>query len=137
MTNATPFDRQLADLVWMMATALRAGYTVQQALEQLASQAPEPAAGACARVAADLNGGLSLEQALANWQQSVPSAHLGDVAAAILEHQGTAGLPAALEPIGEAILAKAGTDAAFFPAMQGLAQAVGASLPQRARGNGR
>ena len=31
------FDRQLADLVWSMATALRAGYSIPQIIELLAN----------------------------------------------------------------------------------------------------
>jgi tight adherence protein B len=134
MADTTSFDRQLADMVWMMTTALRAGYPIRQVFEQLASEAPEPAASACAQVVADLNSGLPLNQALTNWQQVVPSIYLGDVVTAILKHQQTGGnLPTVLEPVGETILGKVGTDTAFLPAMRRLAQSVGASLPQRAR----
>jgi len=134
MTDTTSFDRQLADMVWVMVTALRAGYSIRQVFEQLACEAPEPAASACAHVVSDLNSGLSLNQALTNWQQTVPSIYLVDVITAIQKHQQRGGdLPAMLEPIGEDILGKAGTDTAFWPAMRRLAQSVDASLPQRAR----
>ena len=134
MTDTTSFDRQLADLIWIMITALRSGYSLRQVFEQLVSESPEPAASACAQVTADLKSGLSLNQALANWQQAVPSIYLGDVVTAILKHQQAEGnLPAVLEPIGETILGKVGTDKAFSPAMRRLAQSVGASLPQRVR----
>jgi tight adherence protein B len=132
MTDTTSFDRQLADMVWIMITALRAGYSIRQVFEQLASEAPEPAASACAHVVADLNSGLSLNQALTNWQQTVPSIYLADVVTAIQKHQQTEGnLPAMLEPISEDILGKVGTDTAFWPAMQRLARSVDASLPHR------
>jgi tight adherence protein B len=132
MTDTISFDRQLADLIWTMTTALRAGYSIRQVFEQLATEAPEPAASACAQVAADLNSGLSLNQALTNWQQAVPSIYLRDVVTAILKQQQTGdNLPAVLEPIGETILGEVGTDTAFLPTMVKLAQSVGASLPQR------
>jgi len=134
MTNNTSFDRQLADLIWIMTTSLRAGYSIRQVFEQLASEAPEPAASACAQVVADLNRGLSLNQALTTWQQAIQSIYLGDVVTAILNQQQTEdNLPAVLEPMGEVILGKVGTDTAFLPVMRRLAQCVGASLPQRAQ----
>jgi len=48
MINATSSDRQLADMVWMMSIALRAGYPIHQVFEQLA-------ASSCSRVTADVN----------------------------------------------------------------------------------
>jgi len=132
MKDTTSLDCQLADLIWMMVTALRAGYPVQQVFEQLASDVPEPAASACAQVAADLNGGLPLNQALMNWQQATPSIYLEDMIAVFLAHGKEGGnLPALLEPVGEAVFGAVGSDLTFIPAMQRLAQSVGASLPQR------
>jgi Flp pilus assembly protein TadB len=131
MTETASLDRQLADMVWMMSTALRAGYPIHQVFTQLASEAPEPAASSCALVTADLNSGLSLERALAHWQEAVPSSCLAEVIAVIREHQQTKGdLPDMLAPVSNKIMANAGTDQALWPAMRTLAQSVGAVLPQ-------
>lgn len=131
MTNTTSFDRQLADLIWMMTTALRSAYNIRDVFEQLASESPEPAASACAQVVADLNNGLSYEEAFTNLQKAVQSTYLDELVTTILKHKHS--LPNLLDPIGDTILEKAGTDGAFYPAMRRLAQNVGASLPQRAR----
>lgn len=131
MTNPTTFERQLADFVWMMTTALRAAYDIRDVFEQLAAEAPEPTASACAQVVADLNNGLTYEEAFANWQEAVQSAYLDELVAAILKHRHA--LANLLDPIGEVILNEAGTDGAFYPAMRRLAQRVGASPPQRAQ----
>lgn len=133
MIDMTSLDRQLADLVWMMATALRAGYSVRQVVEQLAAEVPQPAAGACARLAAELNSGLTPDQAFANWQQKTLSTFLPDIAAVIREHQQNGGnLADMLAPVADQLLDTAGTDPAFYPAMRRLANNVGAALPERA-----
>ena len=132
MIETTSLDRQLADMLWMVATALRAGYPIRQVFGQLSSEAPEPTASACARLAADLSSGLALDQAITNWQQTSPSAYLPYVAAVVRQYQQTGGnLPDLLAPVGEQLLEIAGTDPAFYPAMRGLAQSVGATLPPR------
>ena len=76
MNDTTLFDSQLADMVWMVATILRAAYSLPQVFEQLASEIPEPTSSACGEITADLKRGISLEQALTNWQQSIPSQYL-------------------------------------------------------------
>jgi tight adherence protein B len=133
MTKAAEFDKQLADLVWSMSTALRAGYSLSQIFEMLASVSPEPTASSCGHVHDDLQHGISLDQALSNWLQSMPSINLGEVVATIQQQLQTGGnLALMLDPVGETILAVAGSDGAFFPAMRDLAQSVGAKLPPRA-----
>jgi len=133
MDKFTPFDRQLADLVCMMSIALRAGYNLQQIFESLASDTPEPAAGECAGIVADLKSGISLDQALTNWQKKVPSAYLANVIAVIKKQAQTGGyLADMLDPLADEVLAKAGTDGSLYPAIRQLAQAVGVKqLPQR------
>ena len=132
MTNETELDKQLADLVWSISTALRAGYSLAQIFERLASVAPEPTASGCGRVHDNLQQGFSVNQALTNWHQTTPSAYLGDVVATIRKQQQTGeSLALMLDPVGEVILAKAGSDGAFFPAMCELAKSVGARFPSR------
>ena len=132
MKDSTPFDLQLADMVWMLLTALRAGYSLQQVFEQLASEAPEPTSSVSALIVTDLTRGITLDQALLNWQQSVPSCCLVDVVSAIIEVKQTGGnMPDKLDPVGTDILRKVGTDKKLWPAMRALAQGVHAVLPQR------
>jgi tight adherence protein B len=133
MNDTLTLDRQLGDLVWMITTALRAGYSFPETIGQLAREAPEPAANACARLAASLNAGLPLDLALADWCQAIPSRYLGEVVAAVEQHQQAGGnLASQLEPVGERITARAGSDPAFWPAMRRLAESVRAPLPRRA-----
>ena len=68
MNRITKFDRQLADMIWMVAMALRAGYSLTQVFEQRAIDTPEPTSSVCAQIVVELSSGLSLNQALTNWQ---------------------------------------------------------------------
>lgn len=134
MTEITPLDRQLADIAWMMATALQSGYSRQEVFEQLAAEAPEPAAGGCRGVVAEVKAGVALPQALRNWQQADSSLYLRQVTAAFsLYPRREDNLPWHLERISEDIFQKAGSDGSCWPAMRRLAENVGAEkmLPQR------
>jgi tight adherence protein B len=131
--NAAELDMQLADLIWCIATALRSGYNLDQIFEQLASIAPEPTASGCEHVRDDILRGVSCNQALDNWQETISSAHLGKLVSTIQKQQESGGnLAVMLDPVGEAILAATGSDGAFFPAMNELARNVGARVPSRA-----
>jgi hypothetical protein len=133
--NATiPFDRQMGDLVWSLATGLFAGYSLPQVIEAISIEAPEPTASVFKRLHDDLEAGLSLDQALANLQKAVPSQHLGRVIAAIREQQKTGGnLGWLLVPLVDEILAQAPSDGSFYPAMRKEAEQLGALLPERAK----
>ena len=134
MINVGSFDRQLADLVWMISTALRAGYSLRQVQEQLPVVAPEPSASVCAALQADLNSGVPIDQAVMNWQQSVSSKYFSAVAAVLRNQQQNGGnLTLMLDPVGDDILEEADSDGAFFPAMRTLAESVNAPLPERVR----
>ena len=134
MDNTRSFDHQLADLTWMISTALLAGYSLREVLEQLVTVAPEPTASACAALQTEINSGVPIDQAVMRWQQSVPSKYLPEVAAVIHAQQQSGGnLAFMLEPIGDAIFDKAGSDGAFYPAMRVLADCVGAPLADRAK----
>jgi Flp pilus assembly protein TadB len=134
MNETTPFDRQLGDLVWSLATGLLAGYSLRQVIEAIATNAPEPTASAFKRLDADLKTGFSLDEGLANLKKSVPSEHLGKVIAVIQEQQKTGGnLALMLEPLSRELVEQAGSDGAFYPAMRQEAEALGAQVPERAR----
>jgi hypothetical protein len=134
MNDTLSFDRQLGDLVWSIATALRAAYDLPQVIEAISKTAPEPTAGALKRLHADLNAGLSLEQGLANLQKAVPSERLGQVIAVIQEQRKTGGyLGNMLLPLADSILEQVPSDGAFYPAMRREAKDLGAPLPERVK----
>jgi len=133
MTDSTKFDKQLADLVWMMTTLLRGGHSLRQIFDALATEIPEPSASSCAQINDDLKRELPIDQVLTNWLQATSSKHLHEVVATIQRQQQMGGnLAFMLEPVGEAILAQAGSDGALFPAMRKIAQQEAAILPSRA-----
>jgi Flp pilus assembly protein TadB len=127
-------ERQLGDLTYCIATSLRAGYTLRQVFEVLASQAPEPAASACKLLLTELTQGRELKSALADWKAQVPSPALARLADQISGHSQEGGnLVDLLDLLGEELLREAGSDPAFYPLMCEQAQALGAKLPQRVK----
>lgn len=128
--DTTDFDRQLGDLVWMLITGMRAGYTLQEVFEWLSNDSPDPIASACKDLTADLQAGLTFEAAFAKIKKKIPSPYLAQVIAALQAHQQVSGDPFPfLEPVCTEILEKVGSDKAFSEAMRRLATAVGAHLP--------
>ena len=133
--DTTALDRQMGDMVWVMTCALRSAYSVRQAFESLASMAPEPTASMCKHLVSGLREGLTLEAALANLQQAYPSPYLARLAEAIQRHGEAGGnLARSLAPIGDEALAEVGSDKAFYPWLRQTAMSLGASIPERARG---
>lgn len=127
-------DRQLGDLAWCLSTGLRAGYSLRQVLEGLASEAPEPTSSACKRLLASFDQGLPLEVALADWKEVLPSAQLARLAGTVLSHRQTGGnLADLLDPLGEDFLRQSGSDPSFHASMRQMAKALGAPLPERAK----
>ena len=133
MNDTTTFDHQLGDIVWMIINGLRAAYSLEQVFEALSKEVPEPGASAFKRLHADLNAGLSLDEAFANLKQAVPSQHLADVLAVIQQHGLDYETADLLESLSEKIVAQAGSDPALYPAMHRQAENLGASVPERAK----
>jgi tight adherence protein B len=132
--DTTPLDRQLGDLVTVLAMALRSGYSLRQAFGTLSARAPQPTAGVLQAWVADLEAGHTYDQAFAHMQQAWPSPHLAQIGEAIARNQQIGGnLADQLDPLGEQIYRAVGSDEAFYPEMRHLAEAVGAPLPDRAR----
>jgi pilus assembly protein TadC len=128
--DTTDFDRQLGDLVWMLITGMRAGYTLQEVFEWLSNDSPDPIASACKDLTADLQAGLTFEAAFAKIKKKIPSPYLAEVITALQASQQVSGDPFPfLEPVCTEILEKVGSDKAFSEAMRRLATAVGAHLP--------
>jgi tight adherence protein B len=58
------FEEQLPDTLNLLATSLRAGYSMQQALEAVSSEAPEPTAREFKRILNEIRLGRSVSEAL-------------------------------------------------------------------------
>ncbi len=132
--ETTSIDHQVSDLAWCITCGLRAGYSLRQVIEQLASTAPEPAAGACRQLSAALEQGQDLEAALEGWKQRYPSGALERLAEVIASQQRAGGdLADALEALEQDLLRTSGSDPAFYPLMREEAAQLGAKVPERAR----
>jgi hypothetical protein len=118
----------MADLAWSIATGLRAGYDLRQVFQAMAVEAPEPAAAACKRLLGELENGVELGPALANWQSAIPSAALGRLVEAL---QGSSESVILLDLLSEELLREYGSDPAFYPSMRREAEQLGAPVPER------
>jgi tight adherence protein B len=67
------FNDQLGDAINQMSNGLRAGYSVMQAMESVATELPSPISAEFRRVVQEMQLGLSMEQALANMLRRIDS----------------------------------------------------------------
>jgi len=67
------FNDQLGDAIMQMSNGLRAGYSVLQAMESVASELPAPISQEFRRVVQEMQLGLGMEQALANMLRRIDS----------------------------------------------------------------
>lgn len=77
-------DAQLIEMLQMVASGLRAGFGLQQALEASAEQVPEPLSTELKRAMRDIAMGASVEQSLTSLNQRVASPDFDIVITAIL-----------------------------------------------------
>jgi len=77
------FGEQLGDMLNLWVNALRSGYSVLQGMETIATEMPNPIAKEFERVVQEVRLGLSVEQALDNMYQRVPSEDLDLVITAV------------------------------------------------------
>ncbi len=77
------FNNQLGDMLNLWVNALRSGYSVLQGMETVATEMPAPIAKEFERVVQEVRLGLSVEQALDNMYQRVPSEDLDLVITAV------------------------------------------------------
>ena len=80
------FSDQLADTVALLANSVRAGQSVQQALEQVARDTAEPTRSAFALAVREIGFGASLPEALERLQERYPSEDVELVVTAINVH---------------------------------------------------
>ena len=72
----TMFNDQLADVVTLMSGSLKSGYSLLQAMELVAREAPQPISSEFDRVVREVGLGLSPEEALANLVERMQSEDL-------------------------------------------------------------
>ncbi|GAB4084444.1 type II secretion system F family protein [Myceligenerans cantabricum] len=98
------FVAQLPELARLLANGASAGLAVRRSLEMAATEMPEPAASEVAQVSSEMALGRSLQQALDNLSERLPSRELS-VLAQTLTIQGRAGgaLVTALSGIGSTL----------------------------------
>lgn len=70
------FESQLPDLLSLWVNSLRAGFSVLQALEAIAKEAPEPTASEIRRVVREVQLGIPMETAFDNMLKRLPSPEL-------------------------------------------------------------
>jgi tight adherence protein B len=98
------FVTQLLDTILLLASSVRGGHSLLQALEQVASQAPEPTRSAFALAVREIGLGASQEDALERLAERFPSEDLELIVSAINAHQQIGGsLAKMLEAIAQTI----------------------------------
>jgi tight adherence protein B len=79
----TKFLEQLADMAQMMGNSMRAGFSIIQSMEMVASEGPSPSAQEFERVITEVKLGLPLDQGLDHLLARMPSEDLGLAVVAI------------------------------------------------------
>ena len=85
------FVRQLADTVALLASAVRAGHSLLQALEQVAKEAAEPTRGALEQVVREIGLGAPQDEALERMSTRFPSQDLDLITASMRVQQQVGG----------------------------------------------
>lgn len=98
------FSNQLLDTMAILASSVRSGHSLLQALEHVLSEAPEPTRSAIALVVREIGLGASQEDALERLADRMPSDDLELIVSAInVHHQIGGSLAKVLDAIGETI----------------------------------
>lgn len=98
------FENQLGDILNLWVNSLRAGFSVPQAMEAVAREAPEPAATEFKRVVAEISIGIPFETALNNMLSRIESEDLDLVFTAVnIQRQVGGNLAEILETISHTI----------------------------------
>ncbi|NPA27292.1 MAG: secretion system protein F [Chloroflexi bacterium] len=89
--RVSQFEAQLVDTLNLMVNGLRAGFSVTQVIESIASEMPPPTSEEFRRVVQETQIGLSLEEALDHLVERVPSEDLELIVTAIKIQQQVGG----------------------------------------------
>ena len=94
------FHDQLPDTIAMLASSVRAGHSLGQALEQVATDSHEPTRGALAQVVREIGVGSAQQEALARLARRFPSEDLDLITSAMdVQHQVGGSLAKVLDEI--------------------------------------
>ena len=80
----TLFDKQLSDALTIIGNCLRAGFSFNQALENIATEMPDPVAKEFAKTIREIKLGLSMEKALNNMVDRLNNSDLELIVSAVL-----------------------------------------------------
>ncbi len=109
MSNETEFETQLAAEIGKWEAALRSGYSVKQMFEGTVNEGPAALASEVKEMLAEVTGGLSMPEALKQWQARHPSQGLNLFVATLLVQRETGGnLADMLQAVGYVLKQKAG-----------------------------
>jgi tight adherence protein B len=98
------FNKQLPDAIILLASSLRAGYSLLQSMDLISKEGQPPLAMELGRVVKEVGLGLTSEEALANLLRRVPSDDLDLLITAInIQHEVGGNLAQMLEIIGHTI----------------------------------
>jgi tight adherence protein B len=94
------FHAQLPDTLAMLASSVRAGHSLAQAIEQVATDSHEPTRGALAQVVREIGIGSAQDEALARLARRFPSEDLDLIVSAMdVQHQVGGSLSKVLDEI--------------------------------------
>ena len=97
-------DEQLADLTGALASAVRAGMSVPQALRYAAREAEPPLKGELVHLVEDIDVGVRLDRAVTTWTERIGTDDAYLLGAAFELHRRAGGdLPSVLDQVGAAI----------------------------------
>lgn len=98
------FEMQLLDTIALLASSVRSGHSLLQALEHVTSEAPEPTRSAIGLVVREIGLGASQEDALERLADRLPSEDLELIVSAVnVHHQIGGSLAKVLDAIGQTI----------------------------------
>ncbi len=96
------FEEQLADMVGVIANAVKAGNSVQQALELVVEEFSDPMSSEVAEVLHELRVGTALDAAIRNWVERMPNDDLEIFGiAVIIQRQSGGNLAEILDNLAE------------------------------------
>jgi tight adherence protein B len=102
------FELQLLDTIALLASSVRSGHSLLQALEHVASEAPEPTRSAIGLVVREIGLGASQEDALERLADRLPSEDLELIVSAVnVHHQIGGSLAKVLDAIAQTIRERA------------------------------
>ncbi len=98
------FEQQLPDTIGLWVNSLRSGYSVLQAMEAIANEAPDPTASEFRRVVQEVQIGISMEDALQHMLERMESDDLDLIVTAVnIQREVGGNLAEILDVIGHTI----------------------------------